>query len=143
MVEEREDRSGAKGRGRVGRAEPAARAGPAGRAERRTVAVLEECCASVLAAPLDDDEAASLAHGFAALADPTRLRLLSLVASAGEVCACDLVEPSGRSQPTVSHHLKVLHDAGLVARERRGTWIWYRVVPERLAALESALARGT
>ena len=76
-----------------------------------------------------------------ALADPIRLRLLSLIASRadGETCACDLVAPAGRSQPTVSHHLKVLREAGLIEGERRGTWIWYRVVPERLAVLRDIL----
>ena len=75
------------------------------------------------------------------LADPARLRLLSLVASAssGEACACDLVEPLGRSQPTVSHHLSVLVDAGFLTREKRGRWAWYRIVPERLDLLRSAL----
>jgi ArsR family transcriptional regulator len=102
----------------------------------------EPCCASVLDAPLDHAGAAQLAGAFAALADPVRLRLLSLIAAqrAGEVCACDLVEPLGKSQPTVSHHLKVLYEAGLVDRDKRGTWVWYRVVPERLAALRAALA---
>ena len=78
----------------------------------------------------------------AALADPARLRLLSLIASqeAGEVCACDLVEPLGRSQPTVSHHLKVLFEAGLVSKDKRGTWVWYRVVPAQLERLRTALA---
>jgi ArsR family transcriptional regulator len=90
---------------------------------------------------LDEDQAAVLASSFAALADPIRLRLLSFIASsdADEVCACDLIEPSGRSQPTVSHHMKILVDAGLVSREKRGLWVWYRVVPERLRALRSAL----
>jgi ArsR family transcriptional regulator len=99
------------------------------------------CCAPVSAEALDDDQAEVLARSFAALADPTRLRLLSLIASAadGEVCACELVEPSGRSQPTISHHMKILVDAGLVSREKRSLWVWYRVVPERLAALRSAL----
>ena len=71
-----------------------------------------------------------------------RIRLLSLVASAegDEVCACDLVEPSGRSQPTVSHHMKILADAGLVTREKRGLWVWYRVAPERLDALRAVLS---
>jgi ArsR family transcriptional regulator len=102
----------------------------------------ELCCPSVSAAPLAEDEARDLAAAFAALADPVRVRLLSIIASApaGEVCACDLVEPVGRSQPTVSHHLKVLHQAGLVEREKRGTWVWYRVVPGRLRALQAALA---
>jgi ArsR family transcriptional regulator len=99
------------------------------------------CCAPVTDEILDGAQAEVLARSFAALADPIRLRLLSLVASAGadEVCACDLVEPSGRSQPTVSHHMKVLVDAGLVSREKRGLWVWYRVVPERLEALRAAL----
>jgi ArsR family transcriptional regulator len=100
------------------------------------------CCTPVRDDLLDEDEAAVLARSFAALADPTRLRLLSHVASAGgdEVCMCDLVEPSGRSQPTVSHHMKILVDAGLVTRDKRGLWVWYRLVPDRLEALRNALA---
>ena len=76
------------------------------------------------------------------MADPARLRLLSLIAAhtGGEVCACELVEPLGKSQPTVSHHLKVLYEAGLVDREKRGTWVWYWVVPGRLEALQDVLA---
>ena len=107
------------------------------------VATIEAvCCPSVLDAPLDDAEAAELAHGFAALADPARLRLLSLLAGseAGEVCACDFVGPLGKSQPTVSHHLKVLTEAGLVTADKRGRWVWYSLVPERLDALRRALA---
>ena len=101
----------------------------------------QPCCASVLEAPLAPDEATTLAASFAALADPARLRLLSLIAAQPEgQCACDLVEPLGKSQPTVSHHLKVLYEAGLVDREKRGTWVWYRVVPERLAELRASLA---
>lgn len=102
------------------------------------------CCAPLLAAPMSDSDAEELARGFHALADPARLRLLSLIAAQqeGEVCACELVEPLGKSQPTVSHHLKVLYEAGLVDREKRGTWVWYWVVPERLAALRSALSEG-
>jgi ArsR family transcriptional regulator len=90
-----------------------------------------------------DEEAAELARGFAALADPVRLKILSVLAAAdsGEVCACDFIGPTGRSQPTVSHHLKVLTDAGLVTGERRGRWVWYALVPERLEALRAALAR--
>jgi ArsR family transcriptional regulator len=104
--------------------------------------VVEECCPSILAAPLDESDAVELARGFAALADPARLRLFSLIAAQpeGEVCACALVEPLGRSQPTVSHHLRVLYEAGLVDREKRGTWVWYRPVPERVEALRTALA---
>ena len=102
----------------------------------------EPCCPSILAAPLDEADAAGLARGFAALADPARLRLFSLIAAQpdGEVCACALVEPLGRSQPTVSHHLRVLYEAGLVDREKRGTWVWYRPVLGRLEALRAALA---
>lgn len=111
---------------------------------RRKVATIEaeECCPSVLGAPLDQAEADSLAHGFAALADPARLRLLSMLAdsTAGEVCACDFVEPLGKSQPTVSHHLKVLTEAGLIAADKRGRWVWYSIVPDRLDALRAALA---
>lgn len=103
---------------------------------------VQDCCPSVLAAPLDEAEAEALAGAFSALADPARLRLLSLVAAAPEVCACELVEPLGRSQPTVSHHLKVLFEAGLVTREKRGTWVWYAVVPDRLAALRDVLGAG-
>ena len=100
----------------------------------------EPCCPSVLAAPLDDAAAADLAHVFAALADPVRLRIVSLVAEAGEVCSCNLLEPLGRSQPTVSHHTKVLAEAGLITGEKRGRWVWWRVVPERLDAIRDALA---
>ena len=98
------------------------------------------CCTPVRTDALDEADAETLAKSFAALSDPVRLRLLSFVASAAdEVCACDLVEPSGRSQPTVSHHMKILADAGLVTREKRGLWVWYRVVPERLDSLRAVL----
>jgi ArsR family transcriptional regulator len=100
------------------------------------------CCGSVLAAPLAAADAAAMARGFAALADPVRLRLLSILAAAeaGEVCACDLVLPLDRSQPTVSHHLKVLSEAGLVRGDKRGRWVWYSIVPDQLDALRDALA---
>jgi ArsR family transcriptional regulator, arsenate/arsenite/antimonite-responsive transcriptional repressor len=97
------------------------------------------CCASLVGAPLADEAAADLARAFAALADPVRLRLLSMIASAGEVCACDVVEPLGKSQPTVSHHTKVLAEAGLISGEKRGRWVWWSVVPDRLAELRDAL----
>jgi ArsR family transcriptional regulator len=99
------------------------------------------CCAPVRTDVLDEEQAVLLANSFAALSDPIRLRLLSQIAASGadEVCACDLVEPSGRSQPTVSHHMKILVDAGLVDREKRGLWVWYRLVPSRLDALRSVL----
>ena len=98
------------------------------------------CCAPVRTDALDEANAEVLAQSFAALSDPIRLRLLSFItSSAGEVCACDLVEPSGRSQPTVSHHMKILVDAGLIEREKRGLWVWYRAVPARLDALRAVL----
>jgi ArsR family transcriptional regulator len=100
------------------------------------------CCApSVLAAELDDEQAVELAGAFAALADPVRLRLLNLIASAGEVCSCDLMAPLDRSQPTISHHTKTLSDAGLIVGEKRGRWVWWSVVPERLEDLRAALGR--
>ena len=99
------------------------------------------CCASVLSAPLDAADAAELAQGFSALADPVRLRVLSILADApqGEVCVCDFVEPLGKSQPTVSHHLKVLSEAGLVEGERRGKWVWYSLNRDRLAELRATI----
>ncbi len=106
-----------------------------------TVSATEECCPSVLASPLDAVEAAELAQGFTALADPVRLRLLSILAAApgGGVCVCDFVGPLGRSQPTISHHLKVLSEAGLVHGERRTKWVWYSLDRGRLAALRAAI----
>jgi ArsR family transcriptional regulator len=97
------------------------------------------CCGVVLAAPMSVPDADQLASAFAALADPVRLRLLSLIAAAGECCSCDLQEPLGKSQPTISHHTKALADAGLIVGEKRGRWVWWRVVPERFAALRLAL----
>ena len=99
------------------------------------------CCEPVTEAALSEDEATQLAAGFKVLADPVRLRLLSLIATApdGEVCACDLTEPVGRSQPTVSHHLSILTDAGLLEREQRGRWAWFRARPDRLEVLRDAL----
>lgn len=97
------------------------------------------CCASVVEAPLSEPEAVELARVLAALADPVRLRLLSLVAAQDEVCSCDLEGPLDRSQPTVSHHTKILADAGLIVGDRRGRWTWWKVVPQRLGALQRAL----
>jgi ArsR family transcriptional regulator len=104
---------------------------------------VDECCPSVLKDPLTDDEATVLAQGFAALADPVRLRLLSLIAAEEEVCSCDLLEPLGKAQPTVSHHTKTLSEAGLIAGEKRGRWVYWRAVPQRLDALRAALAPAT
>jgi ArsR family transcriptional regulator len=98
-----------------------------------------DCCPSVTAAPLAEADANSLAQAFAALADPVRLRLFSMIASADEVCSCDLMEPLGKSQPTISHHTRALADAGLIVGEKRGRWVYWRVVPERLDGLRSTL----
>jgi len=99
------------------------------------------CCAPVLGGALDADEAAELAAAFKALAEPVRLRLLSLIAAApaGTACSCDLEAPVGKSQPTVSHHLSVLAGAGLITKVKVGRWVNCTVVPERLAALRRAL----
>ena len=99
------------------------------------------CRASVLAAPLDETQASDLAQAFAALADPVRLRLLSLIADAGRICACDLLQPLGKSQPTVSHHTRVLADAGLITGEKQGRWVWWSIVPSRLDAVRQALGK--
>lgn len=100
---------------------------------------VEACCASGLAEPLDRASAEELARLLKAVADPVRLQLLALVRSAdsGEACVCDLTAPVGLSQPTVSHHLKVLTEAGLLHRERRGTWAWYSLVPGTLDQIAS------
>jgi ArsR family transcriptional regulator len=99
------------------------------------------CCAPVLTGRLDANGAGELAAVFKALGDPGRLRLLSFLAAqpGGEACVCNLTEPLGLSQPTVSHHLKVLTDAGLLERERRATWIYYRLRLERMEELCTAL----
>ena len=104
--------------------------------------ISEDCCPEVLGAPLGAEEAAEVAAALRIVADPARLRLLSLISTAdgGEACVCDLTEPMGLSQPTVSHHLRVLADAGLLEREQRGRWAYYRLVPERLELLRGALA---
>ena len=93
--------------------------------------------------PLNDESAENLATVFAALADPVRLRLFDLVRRTGTtgVCSCDLVEPLERSQPTISHHLKVLREAGLVESRREGTWLWYTVVTESLESANQFLSR--
>ena len=100
------------------------------------------CCAPVLQGSLSKDDAEELASLFKALADPARLRLLSFIAEQpeSEACVCHLTEPTGLSQPTVSHHLKLLHGAGLLEREKRGAWVYYRVVKDRLESIRAALA---
>lgn len=109
---------------------------------KQLIATVAACCSPVGSAAFDTDDAVELANGFGALSDPVRLQLLSLIAAsaADGMCVCDLIAPSGRSQPTVSHHLKILREAGLVRAEKRGRWAWYFVVPERVAALSAALA---
>jgi ArsR family transcriptional regulator, arsenate/arsenite/antimonite-responsive transcriptional repressor len=96
------------------------------------------CCAPG-APPLSAEGARELGVRFRALSDPTRLAIVNQLAGAEEVCVCDLVPGSGLSQPTISHHLKLLRDAGLVTSERRGTWGYYRLVPEAIAELSAAL----
>jgi ArsR family transcriptional regulator len=108
-------------------------------AKLNTLPVSIDCCPSVVEAPLGEQEASDLARVLAALADPVRLRLLSIVASRVEVCSCDLEGPLGKSQPTVSHHTKVLAEAGLLVGEKRGRWMWWRVEPDRLTAVRKAL----
>ncbi|MFE9406562.1 ArsR/SmtB family transcription factor [Streptomyces sp. NPDC006530] len=99
------------------------------------------CCSPIVREPLGEEAAVDLARMFKALSDPVRLRLLSLIASheGGEACVCDLTGPFDVSQPTISHHLKVLREAGLVGSERRGTWVYYWVLPAALARLSSLL----
>jgi ArsR family transcriptional regulator, arsenate/arsenite/antimonite-responsive transcriptional repressor len=101
----------------------------------------DACCAPLLRAALDEEQATELADLLKALADPVRLRLVSIVATAesGEVCACDLPALVGRSQPTVSHHLSLLAKSGILQREQRGKWAWFRLRRERLAALGDVL----
>ncbi|MGH2539886.1 MAG: ArsR/SmtB family transcription factor [Actinomycetota bacterium] len=103
-----------------------------------------QCCPQVFSAPLDEAEAERLAAALRVLAEPARLRLLSIIGARadGEACVCDLTAPLGLSQPTVSHHLKVLAEAGLVDREQRGRWAYFRVNPEPLELLRGALASG-
>jgi ArsR family transcriptional regulator len=101
------------------------------------------CCPGLLTAPLDDGQALELAKVFKALGDPVRLRLLSMIASraGGEVCVCDLTPAFDLSQPTISHHLKLLRQAGLIDSERRGTWVYYRLIPEMTDRLAGILTR--
>ena len=102
---------------------------------------LDACCTPLTGTVLDVDAATRLAGMFKALGDPTRVRLLSLIAAheGGEACICDLTEPVGLSQGTVSHHMKILSDAGIVSREQRGKWAYYKVETDTLTALSGAL----
>jgi ArsR family transcriptional regulator len=108
---------------------------------RSTLEAPAQCCPTVLSAPLSQTEAAQLASGFSALSDPVRLRVLSILADSpsGEVCVCEFVGPLAKSQPTISHHLKILSEAGLVHGERRGKWVWYSLNRDRLAELRASI----
>ena len=114
----------------------------AGIQDRPALPLAGTCCAPLLREPITADQAAGLARMLKALADPTRLRLVSLVADRddGEACVCDLTEPLGLTQPTISHHLKVLVGAGIFTRDKRGVWAYYALVPEALNALSAALS---
>jgi ArsR family transcriptional regulator len=104
--------------------------------------VLPSHCCAPGAPALAPAQAAALAERFKALADPTRVALVNRLAGADEVCVCELTEEFDLSQPTISHHLKKLRDAGLVTASRRGTWAYYRLVPDALSELAAALAPG-
>jgi len=109
--------------------------------ERRGSLVVSEaaCCSAISDEALAAPDAETFALIFAALGDPVRLRLFSIIAAEGEICSCNLEGPLKRSQPTISHHTKILADAGLIVGEKRGKWIWWRVVPERLASARGLL----
>jgi ArsR family transcriptional regulator len=104
-----------------------------------TAATDNLCCAPLTEVALSEAEAAALASVLAALSDPVRLRLLSLVASEGEVCSCNLEGPLGKSQPTISHHTRILAEAGLIVSEKRGKWTWWRTAPDQLSAVRRVL----
>ena len=110
--------------------------------DRPALPLVDACCAPLLREPLTPGQAADLARTLKALADPTRLRLVSMVAAheGGEACVCDLTGPLGLTQPTVSHHLKILVDAGIFTRDKRGVWAYYALVPATLEALSSVLS---
>jgi ArsR family transcriptional regulator len=105
----------------------------------KTLDVLPTLCCGPDVAPLDHAERNALAARFKALSDPTRVAIVNRLAGADEVCVCDFVAALDLAQPTISHHLKVLREAGLVESSRRGTWAYYRLVPEAVAALREAL----
>ena len=98
------------------------------------------CCSPLAAIAMSEVEAGDIAQIFGALSDPVRLRMLSLVAAEEEVCSCALEAPLGKSQPTISHHTRILAEAGLIVGEKRGRWMWWRVVPERLGEVSRILS---
>ncbi|GGK22802.1 transcriptional regulator [Pilimelia terevasa] len=97
------------------------------------------CCPPLAVRPMDAEQAVAVAPMFKALGDPVRLRLMSMIASAPEVCVCDLTDAFDLSGPTISHHLRVLREAGLVEGDRRATWVWYRARPEAMRQLSALL----
>lgn len=105
----------------------------------KTLPVIQHGCCAPGAEPVPREQAEALAARFKALADPTRVAIVNRLAAAGEVCVCDIVDSFDLSQPTISHHLKLLREAGLVASERRGTWSYYRLLPEAVEDLRAAL----
>jgi ArsR family transcriptional regulator, arsenate/arsenite/antimonite-responsive transcriptional repressor len=109
---------------------------------RPLLPLADECCAPLLREPITPGQAAELTRLLKALADPTRLRLVSMVAAheGGEACVCDLTGPLGLTQPTISHHLKILVDAGIFTRDKRGVWAYYALVPRALSALADVLS---
>ncbi|MFC5993870.1 ArsR/SmtB family transcription factor [Pseudonocardia hispaniensis] len=104
-------------------------------------ATAEACCSPLTTEPLGAERATELARVFKAMGDPVRLRLLSMIAShqGGEACVCELTGVFDLSGPTISHHLKVLREAGLISGERRGTWVYYRVQPDRIHQVSALL----
>ena len=106
------------------------------------LSLAQTCCTPLLREPITASQAADLARLFKALADPTRLRLVSMVAAheGGEACVCDLTEPLGLTQPTISHHLKILVDAGIFIRDKRGVWAYYALVPSAMDTLSAVLS---
>ena len=105
----------------------------------KLIQTVEACCPVVRETPLEPAAADRVAAAFKVLSDPARLRLLTMIAAGDETCVCNLTDEMGLSQPTISHHLKVLLDAGFIAREKRGTWAYYSLVPEALSILRAAL----
>jgi ArsR family transcriptional regulator len=109
---------------------------------RTELPVVQACCTPLLREPITASQAADLARVLKALADPVRLQLVSMVAAhdGGEACVCDLTEPLGLTQPTISHHLKVLVEAGILTRDKRGVWAYYALVPSALDAVSAVLS---
>jgi ArsR family transcriptional regulator, arsenate/arsenite/antimonite-responsive transcriptional repressor len=110
--------------------------------DRPVLPLADECCTPLLRQPITASQAADLARLLKALADPTRLRLVSIVAAheGGEACVCELTGPLGLTQPTISHHLKILVDAGIFTRDKRGVWAYYALVPAAMDVLSAALS---